>query len=273
MTKATKTPEQSPEMAQMLEMMASMKATMDANSAELTALKAQKETIKTPSEMAQRREECSAHMLELVHEEMNKLRVAFGYDFNPGEDTSKTPTIFTTKVVEQAMWALANTHAKQYFWSRKGGDTARLKLFKLSDKYNHQRNRRNNTDGVDNDSLYEQGMSPHKDYERAEQNVDYYAAEELPNQVLSIASRNIWDEIVEDRRADHRLSQAPTPFREPNEPYFEATDGAYIEWLENDASKREIEMLKGSEAALETARLAYYARTLDTKVNTPAPTE
>jgi hypothetical protein len=259
-------PAANPEMAAMLALMTSMQAEMK----ELKAVKTP-EAIQTPSQMAQRQEAHNEAMIKLVNEQKERFRIAYQYDFADSQEANNgevyATMLFTIRTVEQSMWTLSNTHAKQWFWTRKGGDKSRLKLFQLSDKYNHQRNRSNNSSGVDSDSAWETDMSPHKDYERAEQNVDYYAAEELPNQVIAIAARELWDEIVGQRRLDHQQAGGTAPFKEPNEPYFNPTESAYIEWLEGDASKRELDMLKGSEAALETSRLAYYARTLETKLN------
>jgi hypothetical protein len=254
-------PAVAPEMAAMMEMMKQMQNT-------ITDLQAQKPAeVINIEDMAARRIRGDKAMDDLAVKMSDQLRTAFGYvnetDPEGYEEGKQYATIFNTMnrdVTQQCMWTLADSCARQYFWTRRNADRARVKLGEMMDKYNHLRNRSNNTDGVSNDSMYEKDSSPHKDYERAEQNVDYHTRNEMPYQLMSMAARILWDEINEEAAQEWEDIHGKNgrPFNAPNEPNHEANENAYVQYLEKEANTRELEKRDNDIARIESARLDHY---------------
>jgi hypothetical protein len=268
------------------------------------------------SDMAKRKEECSASMLLLINDMKERIWHCYGSDPTKAEikrkeldpnyqryrhtevdgmvkDIAKADidagqaadahldhheliqasSLFTRPVVEQCMWTLANTAGKQYCWARRNGDRTRLRMFKLGEQSNHYRNRQQNSDGVGTTSDYlggankgyEIGMNPNKDYERAEEQCDIHAQNELSYEVLYWASVEIWQELIDERVEEYEASNGVGRLAPINEPSFRATDAFYTSYLDKEVNDRERQTLLKEESRMETSRLAHYANIMRAK--------
>lgn len=244
------------EMQQMMEMMTAMKAQMEKQSEELHTLRAETDASKPvdESELAKRVKVHNQKLRVMIDAQKAAIAKCFGYteeddDRIPPEMRANGEAItFYREVVQQLMWSISTSSARQYLYSRYRADVEYLRLHKVMDRLSAQT--RQQTDGI---TPVMMEINPQRDYDRAESTYNYYVSQMLPYEVVTYAAAELWYEIVEEKRAE--ALDAGTQFREPNPPTCEIDEATYVAYVENMATKREAASIADGADLLRNARL------------------